>query len=107
MKLSLSAEKVLFEDDTPGVSVKLQGEQYEINIWFTLGEIEKLNSTKNTLWEKGSIKAGKSANSNVFWSHDNGIVAILIGEDDEVWDFGVFIPLNKFEEMLNEIKKVT
>ena len=107
MNLSITADKAVLENNVPGVSLKIQGENYELNIWLRSDEIEKLKLVKSTSWGNGSLQLGKSANNNVYWSHDNGNISILVGDDDEVWDFGVNIPDKNLEEILNEIQANT
>ena len=38
------------------------------------------------------MKAGKSANSDVFWRHDGDMINILVGRNEQAWDFGISIP---------------
>lgn len=107
MNLSITAGKAVLEDNTPGLSLKIQGDSYEINVWFREEEIEKLKQVKNKAWESGSLQIGKCANNDVYWACDNGNISVLVGNDDEVWDFGVFIPEYMIDEILNEIQENT
>jgi hypothetical protein len=63
-------------------------------------EIDTLAGIRDTDWAaRKTIKAGKSANSSVFWTAENDIVIIMVGHDDETWDFAVCIPAS----LVNEI----
>jgi hypothetical protein len=62
--------------DNPGL-VKLQGETWE-------------------------LKGGTCAKAPVWWNERDGIVCMLVG-DDEAWDMGITIPLGMFHELLGEL----
>ena len=105
MKTSVVAEKVTFENGEPGVLVKIQKKRNELNIWFKLNELSKLNKVELISWENGSIKIGTSSNSSVFWSVDKDDVSILVGQDDEIWDIGFFIKKKTLRKVITEIEK--
>jgi hypothetical protein len=79
--------------------LKLRGRDWEINIHMTAEEFQALSNLCHANWEtRGSVKAGYSANSPVFWSYhdDEKLVSILVGQDDETWDFAVTISIVEF-----------
>ena len=46
-----------------------------------------------------TVSAGESAGANVFWCVDTDFLFIMVGSDDETWDFSVTLPV----QALNEI----
>jgi len=78
---------------------------WELNIWLTKEDFYALENIRGANWDKrGSIKAGKSAKSNTFWCFNNefNVISILVGEDDESWDFAVRFPPEQFEKLINK-----
>ena len=55
-------------------------------------ELSKLFTFLTKKYETGSVKAGKSANSDVYWMHDGNMINILVGRNEQAWDFGISIP---------------
>lgn len=73
---------------------KLSSESWEVNIRASAAEFAGLDAIDSASWNaRSSIRAGVSAGSAAFWSHDAGEVSILIGEDDEMWDIAVTVPV--------------
>jgi hypothetical protein len=104
-EISITASEVYLDGDEEGFAVKIQTEAYELNVRFTKEEIEKLKLVKEARWEeRGSLKIGESAGAPAFWSSDGDKVLVLVGHDDETWDFGVTLPLSTVSEMLSEIE---
>jgi hypothetical protein len=95
------------ENDNENYLIKFQcGNVYELNIWLKKDELNLLKNIKNADWlNRDSIKAGVSSNASVFWGYDDKdkIVSILVGDDPETWDFGVFVPLKTIEKLLVEL----
>lgn len=88
---------------SPGF-VKLQGETWELNIWATTDEFWKLADIEKTDWsQRRTLKVGTCAGAPVWWNERDGMVSILIGEDDESWDLGVTVPLGTVHELLAEL----
>jgi hypothetical protein len=90
------------ETDNENYLIKIQGEDlYELNIRINKNEIILLKKFKGANWEnRKTIKAGLSANSNVFWAYnEDKTVSIMVGDDDETWDFAVIIPLKIMEKI--------
>lgn len=84
--------------------LKLQGgESWELNIRLTGAEIRSLAEIRNTDWTaRKTIKAGESANSAVFWTAENDTVVIMVGHDDETWDFAVCISTAVIDEIVKQ-----
>lgn len=83
-------------------------EEYEINIRLTKSEVNYIiENIKSAIWsERQSIKMGKSANTNVFWTYEAEIdkISILIGQDDETWDIAFLLPFEVIDKMRKEMK---
>ncbi|MFI4978807.1 MAG: hypothetical protein ACHQIO_00490 [Nevskiales bacterium] len=90
---------------TPSYSVKLQSEVFEVNIRIPAEEVEELKLVASTTWEDGSMQIGEAAGAPVFWSTEDGVVALLIGEDDENWDIALSLPVAVMDEIIEGIAK--
>jgi hypothetical protein len=87
----------------PRSSIKLQGQGWELNVHLDSREISRLLEVAQCSWQKRrALRIGKSGSSDVFWSVDNGEPAILVGHDDETWDFGVFVPQSVLDMIIAE-----
>lgn len=71
----------------------LQTEVFEVNIHIPAEEAHELGLVAGSPWEDGSMQIGESAGVPVFWSTDDGMVAILIGDSDENWDIALSVPV--------------
>lgn len=84
-------------------SLKLQSETWELNIHGSNFEINLLENLSKTNWaDRKTIKAGRSANTNVYWTLEKENVIIMIGDDDETWDFAVCISYKIFKKIISE-----
>ena len=84
--------------------MKIQTQDWELNIHLSEQELVELKHIRSANWNaRQSIKAGVSANASVFWAYNNDreTVSVLIGQDDESWDFGVMLPLKDLLDGLN------
>lgn len=90
--------------------IKIQDQDWELNIHLTEQELELLKQICSADWgTRQSIRAGISANAPVFWAYDDDreMVSILVGHDDETWDFGVILPLKNFIASLAAVNNET
>lgn len=83
--------------------LKLQAEVFEVNIRIPAAEVEELRLVASSRWEDGSMQIGESAGAPVFWSTEDGVVAILIGEDDENWDIALSVPVAVMDSIIEAI----
>ena len=86
-------------------SIKLQSKAWELNIRMKDEEFYSLENIRSAVWsERNSIEAGTSANSHVFWvfQKESETVSILVGQDDESWDFGVSFPIEQIECLITK-----
>ena len=87
------------------LSLKLQAQNWELNVLMTEPELALIYSVQIANWnERSSVKIGQSAGNPAFWSCENGSLSILIGQDDESWDFGVTMPATIINDIIAEIK---
>ena len=71
----------------PLALVKLQGEEWELNIRAPLADLVRLNEVRYADWSsRRSLPIGNCAGTGVHWASSEGQVAILIGDDDATWD---------------------
>lgn len=71
----------------PLALVKLQGEEWELNIRAPLNDWVRLRDVRYADWaSRNSLPIGTCAGAGVHWAASEGQVAILIGHDDETWD---------------------
>ena len=84
-------------------TLALEAEVFEINIHIPGEEVEELKLVAGSRWEDGSMQIGESAGVPVFWSTDDGMVAILVGEDDENWDIALSVPAQVMDSIIDAI----
>ena len=88
-------------------SIKLQGQGWELNVHLDSREVSRLPDITQCSWQKRqALRIGKSGSSDVFWSVDDGELAILVGHDDETWDFGVFVPQSVLDAIIAEHRQL-
>lgn len=88
----VTASRATLEDGSDGVSVKLVAADWELNVWFSAAEVARFHDFEPGRWDdRASVRLGQSAGSPVFWSRDQDGVAIMVGRDDETWDFSVLV----------------
>ncbi len=94
----VTIDEAFTEDNAAAVLIKIYNDYIESNIYLDKNLINVLMDfiDKNT----NKTEAGNSANSSVFWSRQDEVVYILIGEDDQSWD----ISLVADETLLKNIK---
>lgn len=89
------------------VSFKFSCEHFELNVAVPHGQLIRLELASTQEWEAGSIHAGTSAGASVFWAAgEPGYIAIMVGHDDETWDFSVTVPIGAFAVALCEAKSL-
>lgn len=98
---SVSVERTA---DPVGYAIKIVHEAFEMNVWVQRDELTAFAKVIDTKWESsGSMRIGTSAGAPVFWSCDDGRVSVLVGHDDETWDFGVSIPETTLLELVRQL----
>ena len=98
-RISVSSSEARI-DDRRAVVVQLGGDHWELNVWLLESEVGQLPGVREARWDDRScLTLGISAGVPVHWTCDGGGLSILVGQDDESWQFGATVP----EEQLDEI----
>jgi hypothetical protein len=93
------------DDDDLG-SVRLESEGWALAIWATTPDLRKLADIEETDWDqRRTLKVGTCANAPAWWSERDGTVSILVGDDDEAFDFSVSVPLSTIHEIVAELDR--
>ncbi|MGI5224013.1 hypothetical protein [Actinoallomurus sp. CA-142502] len=88
------------------LTVKLQGETWELNIWASASDFGRLREIRSADWAaRRSLAIGTSAGAPVYWATSDDQVTILIGHDDETWDIAVMVPLGAVDEIVSLVKR--
>jgi hypothetical protein len=104
LDVSIDVTSSLSRDGSPSFTVALDAPAVEICICLSMDDCKRLAQVTKTPWDNGSIQIGESAGAKVFWSCDSHVVNILIGDDDQTWDIGIFIPESAIEEIMRQIR---
>ncbi|HZR36841.1 MAG TPA: hypothetical protein VFA75_15840 [Nevskia sp.] len=84
-------------------TLTLEAEVFEVDIHIPGEEAEELKLVASSRWEDGSMQIGEAAGAPVFWSTDDGMVAILIGDDDENWDIALSMPVETMDRIIQAV----
>jgi hypothetical protein len=106
LKTSVTANPYRDGKGNPLYSLKIQTDAFELNVRVRPDEVGKFEQVRSTPWAKGSVRIGESAGSPAFWSvGENGddSVSVLVGTDDECWDFAVSLPPDTIDVIRREI----
>lgn len=92
---------VTLDVDAAGrVAMKLQADEWEVNLRASRTELAALSGIRSANWnERSSIRAGESAGAPVFWACDGTDATLMIGSDDETWDIAISLPVAVVEEI--------
>lgn len=103
---SLSVEKTERDNHESSYAVKIATSLYEVNVYFSEGEIHQFKQVFSARWKERSLCLGTSANAIVHWAtDDNQTVSMLIGHDDETWDIGFTFPEHIIQEIIQECEQ--
>ena len=101
--INITVDNSRFEDGTPAKIIKIEAENFALTAWLKPDELSKLFTFLTKKYETGSVKAGKSANSDVYWMRDGNMINILVGRNEQEWDFGISIPSYILEHNIRPI----
>lgn len=91
-----------------GYYLRISRKEYEMNLFIPKSELVLIPKVKTALWsEHDSIKIGTCAEAPAFWSCEEGELSILVGQDDECWQFGTILAESVLDEIIDEIKGET
>jgi hypothetical protein len=83
------------------VAVKLTAPLWELNFRATPDELVSLDAIRDTDWAtRQCLHVGECAGSRVHWSADGDTATIMVGDDDETWDFAVTAPLASIDRIV-------
>jgi hypothetical protein len=83
-------------------TVKLATGTWELNIRAELGDLAALAGIRGAEWHaRRSLAVGAAAGAAVFWAAAHEHASILVGHDDETWDFAVMVPLSTVDEIVS------
>lgn len=104
---SISVEEYV-DNAEPYYAIKIGHAVFELNVYVERKELPLFSSVPAADWDKrGSVRIGRSAGLPAFWSTSGDTVSILVGHDDETWDFAVGIPMQSFAEIVRELTQVS
>lgn len=102
--ISITAGEGALENGDRALVLRIHTNMLELNVWIAEHEIALLQRVQCASWDaRGSLRIGRSANSPVFWSTTDTELSILVGHDDETWDFGLRLPLSALQQILAEV----
>jgi hypothetical protein len=90
----------------PQIVVKLQTDAFELNVHVRPVEVPRFELVASKPWSKGSIRIGECAGSPVFWCVDESgskYVSVLVGRDDQLWDFAILLPPDSIDVVQRNI----
>jgi len=99
-------------DDDGGVSrepvaVKLQSDAAELNIWLTFSDIDAILRGIPSGQGVRALAAGTAAEAQAFWALEpDGQLSIVVGHDDETWDFGVTLSPGTRDSLLKALQRM-
>jgi len=90
-------------------SVKIGTAAFEINIHLLAKDASKFGSVLAVQWGSGALRIGECAGAPVFWCsvEDGSSISVLVGHDDQTWDFGVQLPASTIGEILDGIERAS
>jgi hypothetical protein len=106
-EISVSVGAARLENGAATMSIKIQTDICEVNIWIQekdLPLLKKLDENDASWDSRDSIPIGQCANSTAFWSKNSKEVLILIGQDDESWDVGITLSHLAFRQILDGVR---
>lgn len=72
-----------------------------------MSDFIRLGRIRTADWNlRASLAVGESAGAEVFWAATGDSVAILVGHDDETWDFSVVVPLAVVDEITSRVAQM-
>lgn len=88
------------------ILLNLSSATSEMSIWLTHGDAAAILSSVPVGRAVTALTAGTSADARVHWTLDAaGRLYVVVGEDDECWDFGVTLTSADYAAVKEEVKK--
>ena len=104
--LDVVAELSEGPDGIQGFMVKLSTSHFELNVFLTDDELHRLSSVPDFDWAAGrTLQVGRCGGARAHWGIREGRCDLLVGEDDETWDFGVNLPGDVWRTVLQAVAR--
>ena len=88
-------------DSSGSLCAKFSSDTWEANVRASAHDFLALAGIREADWNsRASLPVGTCAGAPVFWSHERGVVSILIGNDDETWDVALTVPIALVDELV-------
>jgi hypothetical protein len=101
----VSVDPSVGHDEDAQFTVKLQAPNAELNIWLTRADARVILAGIPGGLGVRALAAGTSAGAQVHWAlTDSGELGIVVGHDDETWDFGVTLSPATHSALIEELK---
>ena len=86
---------------------KISTSEWELNIRAPVSDFARLDRIRTADWHaRASLAVGESAGAQVFWAAKGDSASILVGRDDETWDFSVTVPLAVVDEVTSLVAQL-
>src|SRR5512141_270897 len=87
-------------------AVKFSSPSFELNVYLPQSQLGLLRQASTIPWSNGAIQIGEAAGALAFWcAGEPGMVSIMVGRDDQTWDFSVQVPATTIDIVLREATK--
>ncbi|ABB07153.1 hypothetical protein [Burkholderia lata] len=103
-EFDISVDHAFDRSGGKAVLIKFSAPVVELNVYVSIVDVGKIIH----FGRRGSDYAlvGESANSSVHWKREDGDVYVLVGEDQEVWDFSIVINDDLLDQVISEIENL-
>ena len=103
-KFSFCLNPFIDEQNGREYMLKVSSDFCELNILLSKDELLKIPDVANARWnERTSLKLGDCLDNPTWWSAEKDGLSILVGADDETWQFGILLPHSAMQDLLDEI----
>lgn len=84
--------------------LKISSANWELNILLSKDELSKIPDVVNARWEnRNCLRLGDCLGASTWWSLEEHGLSILVGFDEESWQFGVTMPHSVLQNLFSEI----
>jgi len=98
-EFSVSLDWIQIGEDR-AAQIKFQSDDCELNLVLACDELPKLQEVVGAKWStRSSVQIGTCLGRSVFWSCEDGLLSVLVGEDVEAWEVGMTLPDSALVEL--------
>ncbi|WP_460526800.1 hypothetical protein [Flindersiella endophytica] len=102
--MDVTLDRETGDGDEAQVVVKLQTPDWELNIHAAAEAVAELGAIRETNWAaRRCLHIGYSAGAPVHWAAEGETATILVGMDDESWDFAVLVPTAIVDQIVADV----